>query len=216
MGPRRHRFVLRLPALLLLPVTGCALTGIVARFEPPAVTLTDSKVVDLSPSRLTAVFAFEVHNPNGYDLRVRRVRYRIRVQGTTVAEDSEGADVDISAHDSGRVELTVELGLGTLRAAAPAAMITGEVPYTLEADFSVGPLFASHTVAVTADSALRLDLPMELASVRGVALPHRPWQTFSQDAGMSSRARARLDAARRAAGGPARRACATSLSDDRA
>lgn len=150
-------------------ITSCALRGLTERFDPPAVALGPSKVDAISMSEVTATLGLEVHNPSNVELQVRQVRYRLSVHGKSVAEGTQRSGTTLPALATVGVEIPVRLSVSTVNRAAPGAMLTGEIPYELEAWLSVGPLLAGHVVSFAGSSVLRIDLPIGLAQPRETA-----------------------------------------------
>ena len=170
LRPSRLLILLPLAGALLTVLPGCGTFALLAgRFEPPEVTLTDSKVESVSRSAAAVMFALDVYNPNSYGLRLRSMRYRVKIGGATVAQGEAPAGVGLPAHGMVTVHLPAQLDFDTLTSAAHAALMTGEIPYQLDAWLRVGTMLLSRDLTFSDSSALRLNLPLGLAHAAGVA-----------------------------------------------
>jgi LEA14-like dessication related protein len=152
---------------VVLEIGGCSILPVLGgRFEPPSVALRDSRVAAFSAVALTALFTFTIDNPNDAEIYLRQVRYRLSIKDMRVAEGTQSVGVALSARDSATVTLTVRIQMRPLRSAAPNLFFRTELPYELESWVSVGSLPPTKDVYYATKSALRLDVPLELARER--------------------------------------------------
>jgi len=150
---------------LVASVTGCSYIPWFGRtFTAPQCIVTGSKVTDISTTNLTAVFGLEVHNPNSYGIRIRQVRYRLRIYGTRVAEGTAPSGVTVAAYSNTALNFPVRIRMHELRSAARHASMS-EIPYELDAWLALGSPVPKEIYLVSA-SALRLDLPLELTRAK--------------------------------------------------
>lgn len=167
--------------LLALLVAACGMPALLAgHFETPEVTLADSKVEAISPSAADVVFGLDIYNPNAYGLRLRSLRYRLRIAGASLAEGETREGLALPGRGVATVRIPVTLDLEALRAAAQPALMAGEIPYQLEAWLRIGTLLVDREVQFSDSSALRLNLPLGLASVDALRLSKRPGRRYSR------------------------------------
>ncbi len=150
-------------AVLSVLLSGCGARALVAgRFDPPQVSIGESRIDSLTPSAATLSIGLDVFNPNPYRLRVRGLEYRLSTAGTLLVEAAASGVIDLPGEGRAMVTLPVRLDLEALARAAQTALTFGEVPYDLEVRFNVGTLFMERAVQNVDSSVLRLALPLEL------------------------------------------------------
>jgi LEA14-like dessication related protein len=164
---------------LLGPVLwGCAMSALLTgRFEEPEITLADSKVETISSTTVRLSFGLDIFNPNSYGLQLRVTRYRLIIGGTVMAQGGEPVAVSLPAHGKATVHLPADVAFEVLQSTAHAAMMTGEIPYQLEAWFQVGNLLRTRQLSFVDSSVLRLNLPLGLARSGGLAVAQADWQS---------------------------------------
>ena len=160
-------------AIFLPLMTGCSLPAMVlGHFEPAVVMLSASKVESISPSTAVLRFVLTVRNPNAFGLRTHTVRYRLSLGSHVVAEGRATTGMTVPGRATSTVDLRIEVPFAALNNAAPDAIMLGEVPYELDGALVVGSFLSQREVAFTAASVLRINLPLELASL--LQLPSPP------------------------------------------
>lgn len=153
--------------MLVACTAGCGTLSVLARsFENPRLALVSSRVTGLSLAVARVLLAVEVTNPNTYELRAGDLRYRLRVNDTLVAEGSHSAATRFPPGGAVTVEVPLTIRLQALAEAAQAAFLTGEVPYRLEVQLSVGTWLFEREVSFRDDSVLQFNLPLGLAGAR--------------------------------------------------
>ncbi len=166
------------PLLCGLLLTGCSLLARAAgTFDDPSIALQMSKVESVSVHTTTLQFAFIVHNPNGFALRPRALRYVLSVNQTVVAEGSSDVGVTVPASASASVEVPIEVSRESLSNAAPDAVVLGEIPYDLDVRLFFDSWLREREVRFVASSVLRLNLPLGLARAGAVAFTAEGWQS---------------------------------------
>lgn len=130
----------------------------------PALELSASKVVDVSPTETTLAFYVSIRNHNPFTLALRHVDYRLRIGAELIAQGAQPLTVTVPAESEGEVVVSTRLAMDRLLLAEPTGMALGEVPYTLELHIVYGNWITHRDVEGHATSALRFDFPLGLAA----------------------------------------------------
>ena len=176
LRPWMHRSAVSL--LCCLPLTGCSLLArATGSFDDPTITLQTSKVESVSLRTTSLLFALVVHNPNGFALQPRALRYRLSVNQTVVAEGSSDASETVLPSGSVSVEVPIEVSRESLSEAAPDAVVLGEIPYDLDVRLFFDSWLREREIHFVTSSVLRLNLPLGLAHAGAVAFTIQGWQS---------------------------------------
>ena len=152
-------------AVFLPLMTGCSLPVMVlGHFESPVVTVGASRVESISPRTLVVQLALTVRNPNAVGLPTRAVTYRLRLNGQVLANGTSASRVTVPAHASSTVDVRIQVPFAALSAAAPDALMLGEIPYDLDGTLLVGSFLVTREVPFAVASVFCISPPLELAS----------------------------------------------------
>jgi LEA14-like dessication related protein len=110
-----------------------------------------------------------VRNPNAFALSARAVDYRLRIGGHVLAAGRSSSRVTVPAQASSTVDVRMEVSFPAIGAAAPDALMLGEIPYDLDGTLRVGSCLATREVPFAAASVLAISPPLEMAG--GPRLP---------------------------------------------
>ena len=169
--PPLFRTIGALAACLPL-ISGCSLPAMMlGHFEPPGVTLSASKVESISIGTAVVRLVLLVSNPNGFGLRTGAVRYRLSLSGHVLTQGRSASSVTVPPHASATVEVHMEVPFTAVNDAAPDATMLGEIPYDLDGALLVGSFLSSREVAFAFSSTLRLDVPLDVASLPRLPSP---------------------------------------------
>ncbi len=146
-------------AAFLLSISACSLRAVLpGDFAAPTVTLNASLVESLSSSTTVVRFILAVENPNAFGLPARATACQLRIGGHELATGSSAGSVIVPAHAASQLEVRMAVPFAKLSAAAPDAVLLGEVPYDLDGTLRVGSFLSSREVRFTVSSVLRLNL----------------------------------------------------------
>ena len=147
-------------------LAGCSLPAMVlGHFEPPVVTLSASRVESISPSVAVVQLVLTAANPNAFALTARAAACHLRVNGDSLEARWSGGRVTVPAHASSPLEIRTEVPFPALSAAAPDALMLGEIPYDLDGTLLVGSFPVTEKVSFSVSGVLRINL-LEVADLR--------------------------------------------------
>jgi LEA14-like dessication related protein len=160
-------------AICLPLLAGCGLSALArGHFEPPVVVLNVSRIESISPKSVAVHLVLGVQNPNEFGLSARVVGWRLRVNGQTLAAGRSSNRVTVAARATAVVDVRMDVPFPALSAAAPDALMLGEIPYDLDGTLSVGSLFSSREVPFATSGVLDISPPLTIARLG--RLPSRP------------------------------------------
>jgi LEA14-like dessication related protein len=182
-----------------IPLTGCSLLArATGNFDDPTIALQTSKVESISLRTTDLLFELVVHNPNGFALRPRTLRYRLSVNHTVVAEGSSATGATVPAGGAVSVELPMKVSRESLSNAAPDAAVIGEIPYDLDVRISFDSWLQAREIHFATSSVLRLNLPLGLADAGATNTGNRRWTQMRADQRLLQMSRSDLRASLRA------------------
>lgn len=112
---------------LMVVLSGCS-----SMVKKPEVRFDRVKFSDLSESKLHLHFLLNIKNPNGFDLNINRVQYKMAVNGTPIADGAMEEKIIIPAQADSKVSLPVAFSRQELLTAAGQWLKGEEVIYKLE------------------------------------------------------------------------------------
>lgn len=130
----RSRLV-RLPFALSFALAVAAAAGCVA-FRKPEVALRGVTVGSLDSAGGAFEAAFDVYNPNSYRIGVRRLTYRITVNGREAGAGAEEHETVLDAKTTTPVTLPLSLDWGKIRSAGLDFLLSGGVDYAVEGEIT--------------------------------------------------------------------------------
>jgi LEA14-like dessication related protein len=126
-------------ATLALVWTGASACAVF--LKSPTVDIADVRVVSVGLTGATAQVALDVANPNGSDLTVEEVRYRLSFADDqaeegwrTLAEGENEEKLVITANDTTQVRLSVPFTYASLGRALQGLLSSGSLSYRLDGD----------------------------------------------------------------------------------
>lgn len=125
----------KLLGALLLSVTvlwgaGCAsLSGYA---EEPKVSLQEVYPRDISFSGATLVFVVNVENPNGKEIKLKEVAYKVFVSGQELTEAKTEKEVLVPAKGSANVELPLPVQYSRILTKLSDIVVARELSYRIE------------------------------------------------------------------------------------
>ena len=144
---------------MAVAVSGCATGG--GLVATPSVELTSVEVTKASFTKQTFLLRFRAHNPNGFPLPVKAVRYTIRLNDERFAGGETRSDFTIPAGSDSTFAISVELDLlksGAQLTSVVRSGVRSDVDYELAGkltiDVPTAPTIAfsnSGTIMVHAD-----------------------------------------------------------------
>ena len=97
---------------LLLPFAALSLAC--STLQKPTAVFESAEIGELSSQGFTVDFAFDVGNPNGFDLPLTEAQYGLALEGVTLIDDSFKPDGSIPARGSRSVTIPVRLSFEDL------------------------------------------------------------------------------------------------------
>lgn len=131
---------LAVAAALALSLTGCAflqrLAG--AGFEAPRLTYQSWSADQLDLDGVTVALQYRLDNPNGFGLDLRRLAYKLEVEGRQVGEGTLPAGVQIPARGATTLAIPVRLRWRDVPNFVEALLTHAEVGYRISGSAGVG------------------------------------------------------------------------------
>ncbi len=132
----QNRFsALRLPRLAALLLALTASAGCLT-FRKPEVTLRGVTVGSLDSAGGAFEAAFDVYNPNSYRIGVRRLTYRIAVNGREAGTGAAEHETVLEAKSTTPVRLPLSLDWTKIRSAGLDFLVSGGVDYAVEGEIT--------------------------------------------------------------------------------
>jgi LEA14-like dessication related protein len=147
--------------LTVMALAGCSLVQI-ATMEPPRVDITGVRLVSATLSGADVLVQFQVDNPNGVDLILDGVGYKLRLNGQPLLDGSYDQRTEIAASGPTTVSLPVKIRLDDLYRVIDSLGRNRTPEYTLDADlrFAV-PVLGEISVPVSKHGKVPLDRLLE-------------------------------------------------------
>ena len=99
-------------AALLIGLTGCG--GLPRKIEPPSVSLSDVRLVDMNLLEQTFAIKLRVQNPNAFDIPIRGLTYALELNGSEVAHGVNDQSVTFPALGEQFVEVNATTNLSNI------------------------------------------------------------------------------------------------------
>lgn len=107
--------------------------------KPPTITPHSAEVKSVSPTALVLHTQFDVHNPNGFPLVVRKVSGKLTVAGSVdMGSTTVPSGVSIPANGTQRVASDLSVSWQNLGQLVPYAVSGKPVPYSFDGKATVG------------------------------------------------------------------------------
>ncbi|MFQ6003879.1 MAG: LEA type 2 family protein [Woeseia sp.] len=122
----------------IVATTGCA--GMDAVISTPSVALTSVEMPHIDFDRQTCLLGFDVSNPNPFPLRVRSVRYRVRLGDQHFASGETPGGFTVPSNGDGEFTISAELNLFRTTSAISTLIRTGirrQMDYELSGSLTV-------------------------------------------------------------------------------
>lgn len=119
--------------ILALVLSGCS--GLAGLVKEPQVDLVAVDVLGLTLTTAELAFDFQVRNPNRSALVLDEVRYRLRVDGRPLADETHGERIEVPGLGRGNVRLPVTVRYADLARALGELFEKDNPSYDLQADF---------------------------------------------------------------------------------
>lgn len=113
-------------------VAGVALLGGCSSYQPPILTVTDTRVRESAPTGVVVEFLVDAENPNAEPMPLRELRYTMEVDGKRVFECVRSPEATLRRFGTQRLVLPVVLPLsqGESAPAASSVTLSGVLAYT--------------------------------------------------------------------------------------
>jgi LEA14-like dessication related protein len=124
----------------LLALGGCASVRSIlgAGFERPTLAYESWSANDLDLDGVTIALHYRLQNPNGFGLDLRRLGYRLEVEGRRVAEGSLPGGLQIRAQGATPIAIPVRLRWREVPGFVELLLTRAEVAYRVSGDVGVG------------------------------------------------------------------------------
>lgn len=96
----------------LLLLSGCG--GLPSKIDPPTVSLSDLRIVDMNLLEQTFAIKLRVQNPNAFDIPVHGLNYALELNGSEVAHGVNNQSVTFPALGEQIVEVNATTNLSSL------------------------------------------------------------------------------------------------------
>jgi LEA14-like dessication related protein len=126
-------------------LAGCA--GLQGVLKDPDLHLDRVVVRSLSPAGGTLDLVVSFYNPNQFDLHGTRLRMGLDVEQSHVGDLEYTNDFQLQKGDTTTLTLPLGFFWSGIAGAARTALGSGELPYTLRGQLTVGTPFGDHEVA---------------------------------------------------------------------
>jgi LEA14-like dessication related protein len=124
---------------LLVALLASVLLVACAKPKPPTITPHSVEVKSVSPTALVLHAQFDVHNPNGFPLIVRKVSGKLTVANNVdMGSTSVPSGVSIPANGTQRVASDLDVSWQNLSQLLPYAVSGKPVPYSFDGHATVG------------------------------------------------------------------------------
>jgi LEA14-like dessication related protein len=107
---RKSRF--SVIAMLLLMLSGCG--GLPSKIDPPSVSLSDLRIVDMNLLEQTFAIKLRVQNPNAFDIPIHGLNYALELNGSEIAHGVNNQSVTFPALGEQIVEVNATTNLSSL------------------------------------------------------------------------------------------------------
>jgi len=136
--PRWRLLLPLLAPLVLLP--GCALFQKIAgaAFERPKLTYESWSADALDLEGVTIALHYQLENPNGFGLDLRRVAYKLEVEGQRVGEGELPSGVQIAGNGTTPIAFPIRLRWRDIPAFTEVLLSRREVAYRITGEAGVG------------------------------------------------------------------------------
>ena len=148
-----------LAAALALTLSGCAFLQRIARggFEPPRLSYQSWSADQLDLEGVTITLHYQLENPNQIGLDLRRLAYKLEVEGTQVGEGELPAGVQVPPRGAVSVAIPVRLRWRDVPGLAEVVLSRAEVGYRITGSAGVGS--ALGTIDLPFDHRDRVAIP---------------------------------------------------------
>ncbi len=148
-----------LAAALALTLSGCAFLQRIARggFEPPRLSYQSWSADQLDLEGVTIALHYQLENPNQIGLDLRRLAYKLEVEGTQVGEGVLPAGIQVPPRGTAAVAIPVRLRWRDVPRLAEILLSQAEVGYRITGSAGVGS--ALGTIDLPFDHRDRVAIP---------------------------------------------------------
>ncbi len=118
--------------------------------EPPTITPDSAQVTAVTPRGITVKIALNVHNPNGFALKARRVRAHVVLDGTVkLGPIDVRRGVKLPAKRTKKITVDIEAPWESAAQVASLAAGSPKIPYVVKARVVIGGKKLNTEVPVT-------------------------------------------------------------------
>jgi len=148
-----------LAAALALTLSGCAFLQRIAQggFQPPKLSFQSWSADQLDLEGVTIALHYQLENPNQLGLDLRRITYKLEVEGTQAGEGELSAGIQVPPRGAAAVSIPVRLRWRDVPRLAEVLLSRAEVAYRITGSAGVGS--ALGTIELPFDHRDRVAIP---------------------------------------------------------